>query len=57
VLERGLTGLSLRPLAAAAGTSPRVLLYLDAIDGQRQLDLCRGLHHGVIADHGDDARR
>ena len=28
VLERGLAGLSLRPLAAAIGTSPRVLLYL-----------------------------
>jgi AcrR family transcriptional regulator len=30
VLERGLAGLSLRPLAAATGTSPRVLLYLFA---------------------------
>jgi AcrR family transcriptional regulator len=28
VLRHGLTGLSLRPLAAAIGTSPRVLLYL-----------------------------
>src|SRR5919198_2189353 len=28
VLERGLTGLSLRPLAAAVGSSPRVLLFL-----------------------------
>jgi AcrR family transcriptional regulator len=28
LLEHGLTGLSLRPLAAATGTSPRVLLYL-----------------------------
>lgn len=28
VLERGLAGMSLRPLAAATGTSPRVLLYL-----------------------------
>lgn len=28
VLERGLAGLSLRPLAATTGTSPRVLLYL-----------------------------
>lgn len=28
VLEHGLTGLTLRPLAAATGTSPRVLLYL-----------------------------
>jgi AcrR family transcriptional regulator len=27
VLERGLTGLSLRPLAKALGTSPRMLLY------------------------------
>jgi AcrR family transcriptional regulator len=28
VLERGITGLSLRPLAAAVGSSPRVLLFL-----------------------------
>jgi AcrR family transcriptional regulator len=28
VVDRGLNGLSLRPLAAATGTSPRVLLYL-----------------------------
>jgi AcrR family transcriptional regulator len=28
VLKHGLAGLSLRPLAAATGTSPRVLLYL-----------------------------
>jgi AcrR family transcriptional regulator len=28
VVARGLSGLSLRPLAAATGTSPRVLLYL-----------------------------
>lgn len=28
VLEQGLTGLSLRPLAAAVGSSPRVLLFL-----------------------------
>jgi AcrR family transcriptional regulator len=28
VLEHGLAGLSLRPLAAATGTSPRVLIYL-----------------------------
>ena len=28
VLEHGLAGVSLRPLAAATGTSPRVLLYL-----------------------------
>jgi AcrR family transcriptional regulator len=34
VLERGLAGVSLRPLAAATGTSPRVLLYLfDSKDG------------------------
>lgn len=30
VLENGLTGLSLRPLAAAIGSSPRVLLFLFA---------------------------
>jgi AcrR family transcriptional regulator len=28
VIERGLTELSLRPLAEAIGSSPRVLLYL-----------------------------
>ncbi|RVC88911.1 TetR/AcrR family transcriptional regulator, partial [Mesorhizobium sp. M2A.F.Ca.ET.017.03.2.1] len=28
VLDHGLNGLSLRPLAAAIGSSPRVLLYL-----------------------------
>src|SRR5918912_4040490 len=28
VLERGIAGLSLRPLAAAIGSSPRVLLFL-----------------------------
>jgi AcrR family transcriptional regulator len=28
VLDRGMTGLSLRPLAAAVGSSPRVLLFL-----------------------------
>ena len=28
VLERGISGLSLRPLAAAVGSSPRVLLFL-----------------------------
>lgn len=28
VLERGMTGLSLRPLATAVGSSPRVLLFL-----------------------------
>lgn len=28
VIERGLTGMSLRPLAAAIGTSPHVLLFL-----------------------------
>jgi AcrR family transcriptional regulator len=34
VLEHGLADLSLRPLAAAIGTSPRVLLYLfDSKDG------------------------
>jgi AcrR family transcriptional regulator len=34
VLDHGVTGLSLRPLAKAIGTSPRVLLYLfDSKDG------------------------
>lgn len=52
VLERGLAGLSLRPLAHALGTSPRMLLYdfgsketlVDAILGEirrREADLLR----------------
>ncbi|MGI5456011.1 TetR/AcrR family transcriptional regulator [Streptomyces sp. CA-249302] len=62
LLDHGLTGLSLRPLAAATGTSPRVLLYLfgskDAL--VREL-LARARHEQVglmaeaLADMGDDS--
>jgi AcrR family transcriptional regulator len=42
VLEHGLAGLSLRPLAAAVGSSPRVLLFLfDSKDGLIQQILAR----------------
>jgi AcrR family transcriptional regulator len=49
VLEHGLTGLSLRPLAAATGTSPRVLLYLFGSKDQllREL-LARARHEQVV---------
>jgi AcrR family transcriptional regulator len=65
VLERGLAGLSLRPLAAATGTSPRVLLYLfESKEGlvrellararQEQLALVRAsLENTEIHDVGD----
>ena len=48
LLEHGLTGLSLRPLAAATGTSPRVLLYLFGSKDEllRQL-LARARHEQV----------
>ncbi|MCI3271991.1 TetR/AcrR family transcriptional regulator [Streptomyces cylindrosporus] len=62
LLDHGLTGLSLRPLAAATGTSPRVLLYLfgskDAL--VREL-LARARHEQVrmmaevLEDKGDDS--
>jgi AcrR family transcriptional regulator len=42
VLERGLAGLSLRPLAKALGTSPRMLLY--------DFDSKDGLIHEVLAE-------
>jgi AcrR family transcriptional regulator len=45
VLERGLAGVSLRPLAAATGTSPRVLLYLfDSKDGLVRELLAKARH-------------
>ncbi|MEV0642352.1 TetR/AcrR family transcriptional regulator [Streptomyces sp. NPDC050619] len=48
LLEHGLTGLSLRPLAASTGTSPRVLLYLFGSKDEllRQL-LARARHEQV----------
>lgn len=48
LLDHGLTGLSLRPLAAATGTSPRVLLYLFGSKDEllRQL-LARARHEQV----------
>ncbi|WP_406456923.1 TetR/AcrR family transcriptional regulator [Streptomyces sp. NBC_01622] len=48
LLEHGLTGLSLRPLATATGTSPRVLLYLFGSKDEllRQL-LARARHEQV----------
>jgi AcrR family transcriptional regulator len=48
VLEHGLAGLSLRPLAAATGTSPRVLLYLFGTkDGLLRELLARARHEQV----------
>ncbi|GGJ44601.1 TetR/AcrR family transcriptional regulator [Streptomyces brasiliensis] len=45
LLEHGLLGLSLRPLAAATGTSPRVLLYLfGSKDGLLRELLARARH-------------
>lgn len=48
LLDHGLIGLSLRPLAAATGTSPRVLLYLFGSKDEllRQL-LARARHEQV----------
>jgi AcrR family transcriptional regulator len=48
VLDHGLAGLSLRPLAAATGTSPRVLLYLfGSKDGLVRELLARGRQEQV----------
>jgi AcrR family transcriptional regulator len=66
VLQHGLTGLSLRPLAAATGTSPRVLLYLFGSKEQlvrellararhEQISLLTGLLGPGIADSGFEA--
>lgn len=49
VLQHGLTGLSLRPLAKAIGSSPRVLLYL--------FDSKDGLVHALLARARRDERR
>ena len=53
MLEHGLAGLSLRPLAAATGTSPRVLLYLFGSKEQlvREL-LARARQEQISPDHG-----
>jgi hypothetical protein len=58
VLERGLTGLSLRPQAAAAGTSPRVPLYLfGSKDGLVQDLLAAPEQRGLVRLFPDVARR
>jgi AcrR family transcriptional regulator len=49
VLEHGLTGLSLRPLAAATGTSPRVLLYLFGTKDDLLRELLARARHEQIA--------
>jgi AcrR family transcriptional regulator len=49
VLEHGLTGLSLRPLAAAIGTSPRVLLYLFDSKDQLVRELLARARHEQVA--------
>jgi AcrR family transcriptional regulator len=48
VLEHGLAGLSLRPLAAATGTSPRVLLYLFGSKEQLVRELLARARHEQI---------
>jgi AcrR family transcriptional regulator len=66
VLEHGLAGLSLRPLAAATGTSPRVLLYLFGSKEQlvrellararlEQISLLTGLLGPDVPDSGFEA--
>ncbi len=62
VLEHGLVGVSLRPLAAAVGSSPRVLLFLfDSKDGLVQALLARArtdeleLVEGLRRDRGGGA--
>jgi len=66
VLEHGLAGLSLRPLAAETGTSPRVLLYLFGSKEQlvrellararhEQINLLTGLLDPGISDGGFEA--
>jgi AcrR family transcriptional regulator len=53
VLEHGLTDLSLRPLAEAIGSSPRVLLYLfDSKDGLVRELLARARSDELAAIHG-----
>ena len=49
VLEHGLAGLSLRPLAAATGTSPRVLLYLFSSKEQLVRELLARARHEQIS--------
>jgi AcrR family transcriptional regulator len=49
VLAHGLAGLSLRPLAAATGTSPRVLLYLFGSKEQLVRELLARARHEQIS--------
>jgi len=49
VLEHGLVGLSLRPLAAATGTSPRVLLYLFGSKDRLLRELLARARHEQVA--------
>ncbi|KPI06475.1 putative regulatory protein TetR [Actinobacteria bacterium OK074] len=49
VLQHGLTGLSLRPLAAATGTSPRVLLYLFGSKDELLRELLGRARHDQVA--------
>lgn len=49
VLEHGLAGLSLRPLAAATGTSPRMLLYLFGSKEQLVRELLARARHEQIS--------
>jgi AcrR family transcriptional regulator len=49
VLEHGLAGLSLRPLAAATGTSPRVLLYLFGSKEQLVRELLARARHEQVS--------
>jgi AcrR family transcriptional regulator len=49
LLDHGLAGLSLRPLAAATGTSPRVLLYLFGSKEQLVRDLLARARREQIA--------
>jgi AcrR family transcriptional regulator len=49
VLEHSLAGLSLRPLAAATGTSPRVLLYLFGSKEQLVRELLARARHEQIS--------
>lgn len=64
VLEHGMTGLSLRPLAAAVGSSPRVLLFLfESKDGLMRALFARAradelaLLDDLRGDHGESDLR
>jgi AcrR family transcriptional regulator len=49
-LDHGLAGVSLRPLAAAVGSSPRVLLYLFGSKDQLIRDVLAHIRHRDIAE-------